>query len=110
MLIKPRAPTGLPHFSARFGSARGLIEVAWNWNGAAAAADGTRAITLNVVVPPNVRADIHVPSAAGTTIVERDDRGVAVGPPIAAATAGGATATVLVRGSGTYSFSSVVRV
>jgi hypothetical protein len=117
VLIKPRPPTGLPHFAAQFGSARGEISVRWSWGSSpspsgsrptapvAHSRNESRALTLTVTIPPNVRADIHVPSSAGTTVRELS----AAEGTAADRAADEGFATVVRRGSGVHTFASTVR-
>ena len=58
-------------------------------------------LDLEVTIPPNVRAYVHVPSTAGTAVID-----LASGAAFEAAV--GTTATVLSRGSGVHTFSSTV--
>jgi len=96
VLIKPRPPTDLPSFGATYHSIRGTISVHWKWltEPSSAAATSARKIDMTVTIPPNVVADIHVPSAAGTVVAE--------------AAAGEGGTTVLTRGSGTHRLVSTV--
>ena len=105
VLIKPRPPKGLAHFQASFNSMRGLIVVKWSWAQVPGTVDGpggTRKLQLHVHVPPNVAAEIHVPTTGGTAVLDHS-----TGEQTAAQH--GQSATVLTRGSGTHDFSSWVK-
>jgi alpha-L-rhamnosidase len=69
ILIKPSPPTKLDHASLSYRTARGVVRI--DWAASAKGGDGdARAITLNIVVPPNVVATVHVPSRAGSAVHE----------------------------------------
>ena len=106
VLIKPRPPTDLPSFGATYHSIRGTISVHWKWltEPSSAAATSARKIDMTVTIPPNVVADIHVPSAAGTAVAEA---AVGEGGTPRTHAAEGRT-TVLTRGSGAHRLVSTV--
>lgn len=103
VLIKPRPPKKLAHFTARFTSVRGEISVSWSWaTRDDAKGDKTRALDLVVVIPPNVVADIHIPTSPRTLVRE------GLNKDVVATAAVDATSTIVSRGSGTHMFYSVV--
>ena len=102
VLIKPRPPTDLPSFGATYHSIRGTISVHWKWLTEPSAT--SRKIDMTVTIPPNVVADIHVPSAAGTAVVEA--AAGEGGTPRTHAAEG--RTTILTRGSGTHRLVSTV--
>ena len=65
VLIKPAPPRALHAANGSFETPRGTISVAWAWR-----ADGH--IALNVTIPPNVRATVHVPTSgdAGGAVIQ----------------------------------------
>lgn len=129
VLLKPKPPSALPSFGARFSSARGEIAVEWRWgawssaNSSVVAYDGgpglrrrLRTLRLEVKVPPNVEAEVHVPSTEATRVSidlgiadsdRRVDQSLRGASREVDATAG-ATSTVFHRGSGVHRFSSWV--
>ena len=112
VLIKPRPPPALSSFGATYRSVRGTIAVKWAWATAAlpSASGGvvTRKLELTVVIPPNVKADIHVPSAPGTMLEEEEDNHRLMAAVVEADA--NARATILSRGSGTHRFTSSVQI
>ena len=101
MLIKPRPPTGLPSFGATYHTIRGPISVDWKWLVATTADPNTptadpnvRNFSMNVTIPPNVVAEIHIPTMPGT-LIEGEGTSANV-----FATQGGTT--TITRGSGTH--------
>ena len=93
-------------FGATYHSIRGTISVRWKWltEPSSAAATSTKKIDMTVTIPPNVVADIHVPSAAGTVVAEA---AVGEGGTPRTHAAEGRT-TILTRGSGTHRLVSTV--
>ena len=72
ILVKPSPPTKLEHASLSYRTVRGVVRIDW---AASAQRDdgndgGSRTITLNLEVPPNVAATVHVPSRAGSEVRE----------------------------------------
>ena len=67
VLIKPSPPAKLAHASGSYDTVRGRITTSWTKDAAAGK------VTLNLVVPPNVEATVHVPS---TTSNGSDDGAV----------------------------------
>lgn len=53
VLIKPSPPSQLQHATTSFETVRGVIKTAWSKSGST--------YILNVTVPPNVVATVHVP-------------------------------------------------
>lgn len=62
VLIKPAPPLALTHAAGTFDTPRGRVGVSW--------ARAAGKLLLNVTVPPNVRATVHVPSAAARPVRE----------------------------------------
>ena len=93
MLIKPRPPASLPSFGATYHSIRGTISVHWKWL-VAPTESAAGKIAMNVTIPPNVVAEIHVPTARGTVVEEEDT--------LASWSAVDGGATIITKGSGTY--------
>lgn len=62
VVIKPRPGPGIEWAKGTYRSIRGPIEVSWDTR------KGTAA--MRVVIPPNMRATVHAPSAAGERVVE----------------------------------------
>ena len=80
-----------------------MIRTDWKWltEPSLSTADGTtRKLDMTVTVPPNVIAEIHVPTTAGT-LIEDSSLG-----QVDASTADGVT--ILTKGSGTHHLISVV--
>ena len=68
VLIKPSPPSKLDHAAASFDTPRGTVSVSW----ARKAGGG---FTLTTTIPPNVQATVHIPSRAGTHVLEGDQGG-----------------------------------
>jgi alpha-L-rhamnosidase len=62
LLIRPRPGGGLDHVKASYHSIRGPIGIEWSRIG--------RKLKLNLSIPPNVRATVHVPTTRIDTIYE----------------------------------------
>ena len=58
VLIKPSPPSQLSHAKASYDTLRGRIETNW-------VKDQEGRITLQVVIPPNVAATVHIPTTSG---------------------------------------------
>jgi len=103
ILIKPSPPTQLQYASASYDTPRGKISTSWK----RASRDEKVAFTLDVVIPPNVIATVHIPATT--------DAGVREGGRLIAdgwfsTSLGGRTSSLVVqRGSGAYSFESIER-
>jgi alpha-L-rhamnosidase len=96
ILIQPVPGVGLTWADTSFNSTRGLISTAWTNAG------GT--FDLNVVIPPNTTARIHVPTTNANAITES---GVLASESPGVAYAGLSNGcAIYVVGSGNYSFSS----
>lgn len=104
VLIKPRPPTNLPSFGAEYNSIRGNIKVDWSWSNEQSVTTG-RKLNLNVVVPPNVIAEIHVPSTPEGIIVEWS---TVSSSNVKIKSSDTSSTTIFTRGSGTYSFTSTI--
>lgn len=100
VLIKPRPPANLSHFAAHYNSIRGMIAVEWAWVEAHDETPGARKLQLSVELPPNVMADVFVPTASGTTVVH-GSRETSARP--------GHETTVFQRWSGVHQFTSWAR-
>ena len=100
VLIKPSPPTQLQFVRASFSTPRGLISVSW-----ARAGDGAP-FSLNVSIPPNVRATVHVPTSVLGRVLE-GGRGVTGGRRVVgdAGTGSGESLAIEV-GSGFFEFLS----
>lgn len=59
VLIKPQPPKGLDWFTAWFDTPRGRILSAWTRD--------QSGVHLNITIPPNMHADVHVPTNDGRT-------------------------------------------
>jgi alpha-L-rhamnosidase len=93
--IRPHPGGSLAYARGSFRSVRGQISTAW-------AREGSR-FTLEVELPPNVRARVHVPSARPHEVVDAEGAG-----PVAVAGYPGAVGqmeAVFERGPGDHSFS-----
>lgn len=97
VLIKPSPPSHLRRAAATFETPRGRISVSW----ARSAAGG---LAMNVSIPPNVVATVHVPSRVGTDVSE-SGHVVATGRRTSALAGRGASLVVEI-GSGDYAFES----
>ena len=97
VLIKPSPPRALQNASGYFDTPRGRIAVSWAWR----AAD---AFALNVSIPPNVQATVHVPCTSSMCLVR--ERGVLRqgGRRVAARTSDLGSSWVTEVGSGEYAF------
>ena len=103
--VEPQVVGGLTHARAEINTVRGPISAGWQRDG--------EAIRLEVAVPPNTRASIHIPRlgkrnpciAEGGVTVWRDNGPAAARPGIAAARTD-AEAVVFDLGSGEYAFVS----
>lgn len=60
VLIKPSPPSQLQHATTSYETVRGVIKTAWSKSGGK--------IHLDVTVPPNVVATVHVPSKAAALV------------------------------------------
>ncbi len=67
--IRPEVPAGLDHVAATYDSVRGAIAVAWR--------QSDRGLDLEVTVPANARARIHVPAPSREAVVEAGGDGPA---------------------------------
>jgi alpha-L-rhamnosidase len=92
--FKPAIPSGLEHVSATYDSVRGRVAAAWRKT--------PSGLQLDVTVPPNATAEVHVP-ASGPEAVSEGGRpaGQAEGVRFVSAAGGYAVYTV---GSGEYHF------
>ena len=63
--VKPTVPAGLEHVSATYDSVRGKVAVAWRQT--------SSGLQLDVTVPPNATAEVHVP-ASGPALVRESGR------------------------------------
>ena len=100
VLIKPSPPAALQFARASFDTPRGRVSIAWARSG--------RSLALNVSIPPNVRATVHVPAAQLGTVLE-GGKEVAGGRRVMAVGSGGRGASLAVDvGSGFFQFSSLV--
>ena len=95
LILRPHPGGSLTHARGSFQSVRGRIATAWDRE-----EGGFR---LDVEVPPNVRASIHVPSSQPADVVDDEGRG----PTAVADYPGGLgqQEAVFEVGSGSYSFS-----
>jgi alpha-L-rhamnosidase len=94
--IKPAFPAGLDHVSASYDSVRGKVAAAWRRT--------PEGLALDVTIPPNATAEVHMPAPAAGVI--REGGGAAEradGVRLARTAAGRA---VYVVGSGEYHFLS----
>jgi hypothetical protein len=128
VLIKPRPPTKLARASGSFETPRGKISVSWSWGGrqswggggadadsavGAGVALRSRALQLNVTVPPNTMADFSLPSADGQlweTAVETD-AGTGLAANVRRLVSGGSATGEFVEvalGSGSYQLETSV--
>jgi alpha-L-rhamnosidase len=64
ILIRPHPGGDLTHASAEYDSVRGMIMSAWS-------IEGDR-FELEVTIPPNTKATVHIPAADGATVTEGD--------------------------------------
>jgi alpha-L-rhamnosidase len=64
ILIRPHPGGYLTHASAEYDSVRGMIMSAWS-------IEGDR-FELEVTIPPNTKATVHIPAADGATVTEGD--------------------------------------
>ena len=62
VLIKPSPPSQLQHATASYETVRGIIKTAWS--------KSESKCILNVTVPPNVVATVHVPSKRVSTAAD----------------------------------------
>jgi alpha-L-rhamnosidase len=60
--FKPALPAGLDHVSAAYDSVRGRVAVAWRRT--------PSGLQLDVTVPPNATAEVHVPAAGPEVVTE----------------------------------------
>lgn len=110
VLIKPAPPTQLAHAAASFDTPRGTIRVAWARRGgrialgASASGRWRGVLELNVSLPPNVRATVHVPTRQGG-VVRESGRVVRGGRLVSGANGRGSSVAHDV-GSGVYAFTS----
>jgi alpha-L-rhamnosidase len=93
IVIRPRLGGGLTHASGDYDSVRGRISSSWKFE------DGL--FSLEVLVPPNTTATVHVPSADG---ISEGGRSVEEADGVKLLRAGEGE-TVLSVGSGRYEFS-----
>ena len=59
----PTPPTQLSHASASYDTLRGRITSSWKRSGA-------NGLTLTTVIPPNVKATVHVPASGGAAVLD----------------------------------------
>ena len=99
VLIKPSPPGALQHARATFDTPRGRLSVSWARHG--------ESLALNVSVPPNVRATVHVPAAPSAAVLERG-KVVTGGRRVMAIGSGGRGASLAIEvGSGFFEFVSL---
>ena len=60
--VKPNVPAGLDHVSATYDSVRGKVAAAWRKT--------PSGLELDVTVPPNATAEVHVPASSPTLVRE----------------------------------------
>eukprot|EP00729_Bicosta_minor_P015712 gene15712-27472_t len=73
VLIKPSPPSQLEHAEATYNTVRGLIKTKWTKTGGlglaavddAATTSAAGGITLEMTIPPNVAATVHIPTVTG---------------------------------------------
>eukprot|EP00041_Stephanoeca_diplocostata_P037610 m.1430057 g.1430057 ORF g.1430057 m.1430057 type:complete len:1055 (+) comp25071_c0_seq3:71-3235(+) len=68
VLIKPGPPRQLNHASGTYATHRGIVAVSWARE--TDGAGGARTFALNVTIPPNMVATVHVPHMAGAVVFE----------------------------------------
>ena len=111
VLIKPSPPSQLTHASTSFATPRGTISTSWSRAGGK--------LSLQTTIPPNVKATVHVPSRAGTAVLESgqvmlggrrvEQEGGHVQQDLGEAEARAARGAVVFElGSGEYSFVSTL--
>ena len=103
ILIKPNPPSQLRSATASFESPRGITKVSWKRT-----VKEVPSITLNVTIPPNCRATVHVPAEKLSTVWHNGDQhlGATWQPSLAAAGFGSFSIEV---GSGRHQFKSTVQ-
>jgi hypothetical protein len=120
LLIKPAPPAAIAHVAGSFATPRGTVNVSWAWQRGSGGDGGCiGGFSLNLTVPPNVRATVHVPASSHNDVL-REHGGHAALPVAQLASArwvggGGGVAEgaalpagrgswVMDVGSGTYCF------
>jgi alpha-L-rhamnosidase len=96
IIIKPAISKEMNFINGSYESINGLIESSWNWEG--------DTITMNITIPANTKAKIHIPTTSVKSLKE-GNKAVSEMDAIKVIAFNDALAIVEV-GSGTYSFNS----
>jgi len=100
VLIKPSPPSQLQFASASYDTPRGRISISWKRT----SRDERATFVLDVVIPPNVIATVHVPAAPDDEV--REGGRVLTDGRLSASPSGRGGSLVVTLGSGAYNFES----